>query len=61
VNPAAVRAAGSADRVLVEGIVTYVGGAWRSSWVATVRDGKIARLEIFHEAPQAVLAAGLEA
>lgn len=60
VNPATVRAGGSTDRVLVEGIVTYVGGAWRSWWVATVRDGKIARLEIFHEAPKALLAAGLE-
>ena len=59
VNPTIVRAGGIADRVLIEGIVTYVGGAWRSWWVVTVRDGKIARLEVFHEAPKALLAAGL--
>jgi ketosteroid isomerase-like protein len=60
VSPTIVRAGGVAERVLVEGIVTYVGGAWRLWWVVTVRDGKIARVEVFHEAPKALLAAGLD-
>jgi ketosteroid isomerase-like protein len=63
----AVRPGGTPDRVLVEGVVTSKstagrpGGAWRSWWVVTVRDAKIARLEIFHDAAPALEAAGLPA
>ena len=64
-RPMQVRPGGTEDRVLVEGIVTYgaskggPGGAWRSWWVINVRDEKIARLEIFHDASEAHRAAGL--
>jgi ketosteroid isomerase-like protein len=64
-RPMEVRAGGTPDRVLVEGIVTYgssqgrPGGAWRSWWVVQVRDEKIARLKVFHDASEALQAAGL--
>ena len=60
VTPTLVRAGGDSDHVLVEGVVSYKSGAWRSWWVVGVRDGKIARLEIFHEGPPALRATGLE-
>jgi ketosteroid isomerase-like protein len=66
-TPTEVRVGGTPDRVLVEGVVASTstggkpGGAWRSWWVVVVRDGKIARLEIFHEASRALEAAGLPA
>lgn len=62
-----VRRGGTPDCVLVEGVVTSrsttgkPGGAWHSWWVILVREEKIARLEIFHEASRALEAAGLPA
>lgn len=63
----AVRPGGTPDRVLVEGVVTSrsttgrPGGAWHSWWVILVREGKIGRLEVFHDASRALEAAGLSA
>jgi|SRR5919109_373612 ketosteroid isomerase-like protein len=63
----AFRPGGSPGLVLIEGVVTYKAsegrssGAWRSWWVANVVDGKIRRLQIFHEAAPALEAAELEA
>jgi ketosteroid isomerase-like protein len=64
-TPRAIRPGGSAECVLVEGLVSARSrgaagrSAWRSWWVFVVRGGKIQRFEAFHEERSALLAAGL--
>jgi ketosteroid isomerase-like protein len=66
-TPTNLRPGGTPDRVLVDGVVSSTltdgrpGEAYRSWWLVWVRDGKIGRLEIFHEESQALAAAGLSA
>lgn len=66
-TPRAIRRGGSAERVLVEGLVSARSrgaagrSAWRSWWVFVVRGGKIHHFEAFHEEGPALAAAGLPA